>query len=264
MLFRDYMLNTYFQNREITNELANQLIKHRNSYSYPNVRLIFSEIQTDFKISDGVWAEPVETIANQPTDLNLDKYHHELLCSLDPVKNLLGTASVIFWGFYTFKPNYALNKLRWHLYGNNTKPASTTHMVNQKISLAKYETNPGKALLHLSDLSQLGSIPFASKIIAFLKPDITGIYDNQIHKGLMKVDWYEQSGLDTRIGSVKNGLVQKGYEGWCDLLVKLAEDMNKGIAAGKQWEWKEPSGSLCQWRALDIERSLFSYFKYTN
>jgi len=258
------MFNSYLQNREITNDLANQLMKHRNSYSYPNVRLILSGTPTDFKISEDLWAVPDETIANQPTDLKLDKYHHDLLFSSDPVKNLLGTASVIFWGFYTFKANYALNKLKWHLYGNNAKPASTPYLVNQKITLAKDESNPGKALSHLSDLSQLGSIPFASKVIAFLKPDTTGIYDNQIHKGLMKVDWYEQSGLDTRIGSVKNGLVQKGYEGWCDLLVKLAEDMNKGIAAGKQWEWKEPSGSLCQWRALDIERSLFSYFKYTN
>ena len=255
------MFKSYFENGEINNELANLLVKHRNNYSYPNVRLIFSEEPTDFRISSDLWAVPDETLATQPTDLNLDLYHHELLVSSDPNKNLLGTASIVFWGFYTFKVNYAFNKLKWHLYGNKTKPASIPEFVSQQIVKAKDESNPGIALSYLSEISQLGSIPFASKIIAFLKPNSTGIYDNQIHKGLMSADWYKQSGLDTRIGTVKNSLVQKGYVGWCDLLVQLAEDMNRGITNGKPWEWKDFGGSYSQWRALDVERSLFNYFK---
>jgi len=255
------MLSSYFTNGEISENIANNFIKHRNEYNYPNVRLRASKKPTKIKISDSLWAETDESKLDKPTDLELDEYHFSLLSSSDPDENLLGTSSVIFWGYYTFKRNYALNKLKWHLDGYRSKLATSTSTINQKILLIKNEPNNGLAMSHLSDISQLGSIPFASKVITFLRPETAGIYDNQIHKGLIGCDWYKKSLLNTRIGAVRYKNVQNGYDRWCSFLSQFATDLNNGITEGQNWRWHDSSGVISTWRAVDVERALFNYFK---
>ncbi len=264
VLNRSPMLNLYIKFNKITTELAENLIIYRNSYNYPNVRLVATDQPTIFKISNNLWALPDESAANKPTDLALDEYHNNLLNSSNPDENLLGTASIIFWGFYTFKTNYALNKLHWHLEGHKNKQPATAFDVSNRLTQARNEKDPGRALLCLSDISQLGSIPFASKVIAFLKPNTTGIYDNQIHKGLIDTDWYITSGIETKIGEVRNKSVQRGYTKWCELISKIADELNSGINAGNDWKWRDPStGTSSLWRAIDVERALFNHFKKT-
>jgi len=255
------MLSTYFSSGEITENLANNFIKNRNEYNYPNVRLRASKRPTKFKISDSLWAETDESKLDKPTDIELDEYHCSLLSSSNPDENLLGTSSVIFWGYYTFSRNYALNKLKWHLEGYKSRSATTTSIIKQKILLIKSEQNNGRAVSHLSDISQLGSIPFASKVITFLRLETAGIYDNQIHKGLVSCNWYKKSLLDTHIGAVSNKNVQNGYDGWCGFLSQFAAGLNNGIAKGHNWQWHDSSGVISKWRAVDVERALFNYFK---
>ncbi|MFM7010647.1 MAG: hypothetical protein ACKO0Z_15185, partial [Betaproteobacteria bacterium] len=75
------MLNLYIKFNKITTELAENLIIYRNSYNYPNVRLVATDQPTIFKISNNLWALPDESAANKPTDLALDEYHNNLLNS---------------------------------------------------------------------------------------------------------------------------------------------------------------------------------------
>jgi hypothetical protein len=257
------MLHDYIKTSQITTELACTLVDFRNSYSYPNVRLVASRTPTEFKISDHLWAEPDESKIKYSTDLELDNYHNKLLSSADPEENLLGTASIIFWGFYTFKRKYAMNKLQWHLTGTKFRESSTPELISSVLSKINETPHPGEALSHLSKVSQLGSIPFASKVISFLRPNSAGIYDNQIHNGLMRSDWYEISNLNTSIGPVSNKTVHEGYARWCILLKKIADDLNKHIANGEKWEWTDPIKGKNIWRALDVERAFFNYFKHT-
>lgn len=220
-----------------------------------------SERPTDIRISKKLWATPDESEANLATDLELDQYHHQLLHSSDPEQNLLGTASVIFWGFYTFKRTYALNKVKWHIEGIKSKSPSTPELIQEKLIGANSRIDVGKAIGEIESLSQLGSIPFASKVIAFMKPESAGIYDNQIHKGLTSCDWFEASKLETRIGTASSRSVQNGYTRWCDFLVRIADTLNTEIDNGQLWQWTDRSGKNCKWRALDVERALFNYFK---
>lgn len=255
------MFNEYFEKKIISTDLAQYLIYFRNKYNYPCVKLVISERPTDIRIGKKLWAMPDESEANLSTDLELDLYHHKLLHSSNPDQNLLGTASVIFWGFYTFKRTYALNKVKWHIEGIKSKSPSTPELIQEKLTGANSSIDVGKAMGEINTLSQLGSIPFASKVIAFMRPESAGIYDNQIHKGLINCDWFEASELNTRIGTASSKSVQSGYTRWCDFLSKIADTLNTEIENGQSWHWTDRSGKNYKWRALDVERALFNYFK---
>jgi len=255
------MLEKYLSSGKLDHLLAKSLRESRNLYSYPKVRLLPSTSPTEFKISARLWAKPDEETSNQQTDLFLDEYHQKLLTSEDPAENLLGTASVIFWGYYTFSKSYAINKLKWHLDGGKLKIASTPELVHKKLNKVHAEPDPGKAISFLHGLSQLGSIPFASKVIAFSRPDSSGIYDNQIHKGLSKRGWDTFEVLKPRIGRVNEPGVQLAYSRWCNFLTTLSGLMNEEIENRSDFRWTDSTGRLCHWRAIDIERALFFYLK---
>ena len=78
------MLSSYFTTGEFSENIANDLIKYRNEYNYPNVRLRASKRPTKIKISNSLWAETDESKLDKPTDLELDEYHFSLLSSSDP------------------------------------------------------------------------------------------------------------------------------------------------------------------------------------
>lgn len=255
------MLSSYLKTNQLSQRIAVELVKNRNNYNYPNVRLVRSRNLTGIRISAGLWATPDESKADQPTDINLDNYHRSLLTSDDPSENLLGTASIVFWGFFTFKRNYALNRLKWHIEGHGSKPPTSPEIAHEQLKKIKEEPDHGRALGHLSQISQLGSIPFASKAITFLRPEATGIYDGQINKGLITEEWYPASGLRTRLGPVTNKEVQQGYTRWCSFLQAMSSHMNAGIEHGERWHWTDPSGIQSNWRSVDVERAMFNLFK---
>lgn len=236
-----------------------RLIEYRNKYNYPKAYLVRSDKPTDLSISHGVWASPIFNPQDSSSDLYVDEYHRKLLWSDDPTDNLLGTASVIFWGFYTFGHKYSMNRVRRHLYGYATKAATTPAMIHNVLQNIKTSTDHGNSIGYLSEISQLGRISFASKVVAFIHPETAGVYDKQIDDGLTSLD---KTGQRTSlIGSVKNTSVQSGYGEWCENLHAVSRDLNEKIARGEKICWIDPTQGIQNWRTVDVERALFQFFR---
>lgn len=259
-MFSEYINNP---SKIINKSLADQLIYLRNKYDYPKSYLVKSNDPTDIFIDENFWAKPIVCDNGIYSDIELDNYHHRLLHSDVPSENLLGTASVIFWGFQTFSEKLSLIRTMRHIDGYKNKPKSLPSNINSTLHLISKTKNPGTGLGYLSPISQLGQTPFASKVIAFMFPETTGVYDNQIMNGLKRSrsEWAHSAGLVTPVGDVSKPSTQHGYTKWCQFLTEVAGAVNAGIADGNAWHWTDPCGSKNSWRAIDVERALFHYFK---
>jgi hypothetical protein len=211
------------------------------------------------RLSEKRSADLVHPDLGEATDLELDRYHTHLLGSADPVDNLLGTLSTVFWGFYTFSPGYATERARRHLEGYGERPSSTSEGVAHCLQGATVD-DLGAALGRLASLSQLGRTPFASKVIAFRFPERAGVLDNKIAKGLAASPWAQGAPFLNGIGDVSQPRIQRRYAAWCDFLCQVADRMNAGIKDGAAWHWAANETEPQRWRAIDVERALFAHF----
>ncbi|WP_143151679.1 hypothetical protein [Burkholderia ubonensis] len=243
----------------LTPEHARQLLLLRNAYDYPRAYMRKTRTPTRYPLAPGLWAEPVYPSAGEVTDRVLDRYHSMLLNSKDPVNNLLGTTSVIFWGFFTMGGRAPL-RAENHLTGLKTKPGTNPQAAGLALAAVRAQLDPGKALGHLAPLAVLGQMPFASKVVAHSRPWLAGVMDNQLHNGLCSAPWAKATPFIRVIGPVNVVRYQVRYTHWCKFLVALADQLNAGIAGGRPWGWAE-NGRCHRWRAIDIERALFQYYR---
>jgi hypothetical protein len=196
------------------------------------------------------------------TDDWLDSYHYNLLRAESASDRLLGLCSVIYWGFYTFGDNYSRERVRRHLRGYDNCPGTTPEVAMQKtdaMTLSLQAGDTGTALAELSDVGQLGRTPFASKVVAFLAPSITGVYDNRIRNGLATERWTRH--INSGIGMTSSSSVQRSYQSWCCYLSLIAGQLNLGISLGKNWTWSCGESGQKKWRAMDVERALFAKYQ---
>lgn len=256
----------------LTNFTPEQLQGFRASYSYPKayMRIAKKGEAGDVQLFEGgpmaIFCRPAES---EVTDLCLDRYHQGLLCPKKPeqpgqpdqqTQVVLGLASVIYWGFYTFGHNFAVNRVNWFLqgrppHGNPVCPNEAVRCLQTARSHAK-TGHMGQAISALSGLNQLSRTPFASKVIAFLDPDKAGVYDNRIRNGLHQ-DPYPLS-IRNGVGSVRTVRYQQRYQAWCEYLQQVAGLLNEG-KEDRTWSC---AGDIEEcWRPLDVERALFAAFQ---
>jgi len=255
-MFPDHFIADGFA---ITEQIAQNLVALRNRYAYPRAYARFSARSGSIRLSDTRFAELIDPEPGHITDLDLDRYHTGLLHSEDPIENLLGTLSTVFWGFYTFSPSFATIRAMRHRDGYRSKPASTANLVAGCLR-AGAERDLGAALGRLGSLSQLGRTPFASKVVAFMYPERAGVLDNKIADGLAVSTWAQGAPFLDGIGDVRAPRYQRRYAAWCDFLSTVADGMNAGIASGAAWHWRSGATEPQRWRAIDVERALFAYF----
>ncbi|MBU9576483.1 hypothetical protein [Burkholderia multivorans] len=244
----------------MTEHYARVLCLMREKYDYPRAYMKKTSAPTPYMLVPGLWAEAVLPKNGEVTDRILDRYHTMLLNSADPVNNLLGTLSVIFWGFATMGGR-APDRANKHLTGYKSKPGTTHYAAGQAMAAVRAETNLGTALGHLAPLAVLGQMPFASKIIAHSRPNVAGIMDNQLASGLALDAWAQNVPFLRSIGAVDEPRYQRRYAAWCGFLCVLADQLNAGIANGIPWGWRE-NGRTHRWRAIDVERALFQYYRW--
>ncbi len=234
------------------------LVELRKLYNYPRAYCKFSSTRTEFQLTKDLWILPVAPEQGEVTDVELDSYHLGLLNSANPLENLLGTTSIIFWGYYTFSENYALERVRRHLNGYRGKPATTPSMIGSVLNqVRENKSDLGLALSKLGSISQLSRTPFASKVVGHMFPQLAGVYDNQISLGLERTGLDISLNLHGGIGAVSNKEVQKKYGTWCRLISDIANGLNKSDS----YRWTDNLGVPQRWRSIDVERSLFQYFK---
>lgn len=257
------MFDNYLKTKQIDSTLINDLISFRQAYNYPNAYLLHSSSQTDFKLTSCNYFD-YKNDHDEYSDQFIDDYHKNLLFSPSSIDNILGTASVIYWGFQTFNHNYAMNRVKWHLNGRCGSKNLSPYIV--AITLKKIiECNDvSEALSKLSALNELGSLSFGSKVISFMYPEKAGVYDKQIHDGLVKTSWAKTAQLIGSIGTVSNKN-KITYSNWCAFLSSIAQKINDGISEGKNnWAWTSQSGVSMKWRAVDVERAIFQKFRQSN
>lgn len=255
------MMEVQIDIQELINFTPGQLQGFRGSYNYPKAYMrIANEGETgDVQLFErgpmAVFCRPAD---GEVTDLWLDQYHQNMLLSEHPEQVVLGLASAIYWGFYTFSHNYAVNRIHWFLqgrlpYGNSVSPNGAMLCLETAHGYAN-KGHLGQAISGLSGQNQLSRTPFASKIIAFLAPDKAGVYDNRIRNGLNQ-NSYPLS-IRNGVGSVHTPTVQKRYQSWCEYLQQVA-----GLLNQKDWRWSCGADKEQLWRPLDVERSLFVAFQ---
>lgn len=243
-----------------------QLINARNSYNFPGAKIVWA---------NGNGANPNQImIAGNPaifcppgpgtqTDIALDSYHHRLLTSPNACDRLLGLASVVYWGYFTFSDPYARNKVDWLLSGHAKRPGVSSAAAMHAIDLALVDLgvpDSGLALSRLSQLSGLGQTPFASKVIAFLSPSTSGVYDNRIQKGLTIRQWAlcpPPGDIRSGVGQASQPRIQRKYQNWCFFLERVQAELN-----GFGCLWQNTETTPQQWRAIDVERALFHVFQH--
>lgn len=238
-------------------------VRARALYKYPKafIQSVTHPGTYDIQLSPTLYGQYFVPDAEQITDLWLDQYHHKLLNSVNTNDRRLGLASVIYWGFFTHGDNYARNRVQWHLNGYGAAPPTTgdravacTNHANVFL-LAK---QCGEAIGSFSGISQLGYTSFASKVVAFMAPSITGVYDKTIKNGLSNEPW--AISMAKGIGRCNSLSVKNCYHSWCIYLTQVAAQLNLGIASGKPWHWSCGNDKHKLWRAIDIERAWFVKF----
>lgn len=243
----------------VTEQYACILRCMRERYDYPRAYMKKSRTPTPYQLAPGLWAEAVLPKNGEVTDLVLDRYHTMLLNSTNPTNNLLGTLSVIFWGFATMRGR-APDRASKHLKGYNSKPGTTPHQAAQAMAAIREEENLGAALKHIAPLAVLGQMPFGSKVIALSRPKAAGVMDNQLARGLALDAWAQNAPFLRCIGAVNEPRYQVRYAAWCQFLRLLADQLNAGREPLSSWGWLEKDRPQ-RWRAIDVERAFFQYYR---
>lgn len=246
----------------ISNQEVRDLLDARSSYDYPKARILpATDREHDIRLGPDLYGKFSLPRTDEVTDTALDAYHYRLLRSGQQEDRLLGLASVVYWGYYSFGHAYAENRVKWLVNGYRTQLATTPRMAYACTTAAQnhlHRKDLGKALASLRNLSQLNQTPFASKVIAFMAPSIAGVYDNRISRGLAQEPW--AGGMNANVGRVDSSKVSASYQSWCIYLSQIASQLNLGISLGKEWAWSCGNEEGQRWRAIDVERALFAFY----
>lgn len=231
-----------------------EYLTRRNAYAYPVVGL------------EGTCEGYAHTAFT--TIRSMDDHHRSLLRSLDDDMCVLGYLSVIYWGHYSgqdqiIRAPRALGKVRLakdgastERHGEATRIRGVTELgVNTVAARIRAATvlvdrgSYGDALRLLVTLPQL-QFAFASKVCAFLLPEQCGVIDSVIAAA------HQEFGFDVdRNGYVRtNSKNVRSYNQYCAFLSNKAQALN---AMGPQFQWRDLDGTLCRWRAADVERAMY-------
>ncbi|MFJ4131316.1 hypothetical protein [Pseudomonas cyclaminis] len=226
----------------------------RDAYAYPMVGLC------------GTLALHREVAFN--TSSKLEAHHAGLMCSAVDDEVLLGYLSTLYWGHYAgaagrTTANRALSRVQLALVGSSfvryekvcQRPGINHFGRGKAVALIRDakrlldDHQYGEAVKLLCALPQLG-FAFASKVAAFLAPDTCGVIDSVIAEKHPNFGFKLRGGY---VSDVKENVAR--YQAYCQALCIEAEKQNQ---LGESAYWKERNGELRAWRAVDIERALYS------
>jgi hypothetical protein len=242
------------------------LVQARSAYDYPFARLVREgEAEPDLQCGDWTWW--FDPPGGRTTERCLDEEFTSLLRSDAPRDQVQGVLGVIYWGFITYSDEFARAR------ASRLCDDSVCDVIGGPIQRARQALDDGlagRALGHVAAIPGLSRTPFASKVVAFLAPQLAGVFDNQIYEfcarlalngggapvGAWLADnaagwaWTAFGGL--REGKARRERVERGYARWCEFLSDAARALNNmGL------RWATPADPDQVWRAVDVERAIF-------
>ncbi len=240
-------------------------IQNRNSYSYIPGKLILSEeSKADFdwdRLHLNSSLPDSNSISKWGSSVELDHYHKTLLMSGNENDLMVGFLSVIFWGYVSgsdgvVRTARALGKVRSFRDGRAGQTPTSKNELVLSLTRAResvVQKDYGKALYQLMSIKYLG-MSFASKVVMFMNPSQTAIYDSVIAERLSKHESLNSLYIKTLGATEKEKIKQcSTYEKWCDFCFQTAEDLNRHKACWTDWDNQSKS-----FRAVDVERSFFA------
>ena len=227
---------------------------YRNAYSYPTLTI---------KGSPNYW-EQIEFNNTQ----NLDNYLNKMLNSNQDEEVVLGYLGVLFWGHASSSDGRnlsrrALGKVKLAYNGyirrRNQIDEKILGIVNIGIGdVAKIIRKAADfiqmdayslALKNLCDLPQL-QVAFSSKLCAFISPEKCGVIDSQIANNFPEMEFRLQNGY---VANNRDNINR--FSNYCIWLQEKSKQLNSDQSNSL---WTDRDGTQCRWRALDVERALFS------
>lgn len=240
-------------------------IQNRNSYSYIPGKLLLGEgPSSDFdwdQLNLNSYVPDSKSTSKWGSSVELDHYHQNLLMSEKDADLIVGFLSVIFWGYVSgsdgvVRTARALGKVRSFRDGRaNQTPTSKNELLQilKKSRELVAQKDYGKALYQLMSIKYLG-MSFASKVVMFMSPNETAIYDSVIAERLSKHESLSYLYIKTLGATDKEKINQcNTYEKWCEFCSQTAEILNTHQAHWTDWD-NQPK----LFRAVDVERSFFA------
>ncbi|RYG38855.1 MAG: hypothetical protein EON93_01245, partial [Burkholderiales bacterium] len=154
----------------------------RNNYSYPAALVAVHDGAGLPQVADvaapGLVFQPAAP--DQSTNLAFDENLRFALRGADPQERRRAILSVLYWGYSSGPDARARARVRMLVHPENPAWLSiadpqTLECLDNAIK-AVDANDFGGAILALSNVSQFGRTPFASKLIAFLCPEAAGVY----------------------------------------------------------------------------------------
>lgn len=238
-------------NNEARTLVQSDLQRFRDDYEFPAI-YVRSPTQWDWDQTD----HPFDLGSPEGiTGYEFEKHIRQLLTSEDSDKQYIGIISVVYWGYANTGYRASRVERLWDARGRRKEVGERLTKASEHASEERF----GMALACMEGVPELGRTPFASKVIAFLNPNMAGVYDNKINDYLGAPqrgpdhlrDWLSPhaSSFHHRIRGVGSPTSQGCYQAWCSFLQETAVELNLG---GLKWAGTE------NWRAIDVERALFA------
>lgn len=251
-----------------------ELMGARQSYAYVPARLVVAEsgalqavgLTLDVDLPRG-WPGMTARERGGYSSIKLDRFHEELLNSSNDSALVHGLLSVRFWGVVSgtdgrLREALAMRRTRWVIEGKaKGSPQPVREIVSHLRSARSFlaSDRPAQALLAVLNIDHFG-MSFASKVVAFMNPEIAAVYDQVISERLRLA---QDHGLREAYVSVKPAASKREqrrqaekYEQWCRLCTAKGKEL---VQAGHTWQdW---NGDRHRWRAIDVERAYFALGK---
>jgi hypothetical protein len=210
----------------------------------------------------GMWSKKFNSLKA------MEDHHRRPLRSEDDAMAVFGYLSVLYWGHYSGQDQIsrgprALGRVRLAKGGADRKRKGQSERMRGVIdrgvkviaadirkAVRLVDTGQcGEALKVLSKLPRL-NFAFASKVCAFTLPEKCGVVDSVIAEACPRFGFEVDQG-----GYVRNNNTNAAhYTKYCGFLTREASTLN---AAGPAFMWRDLDGSLCPWRAVDVERAMY-------
>ena len=200
-------------------------------------------------------------IRSRYSSVKLDEFHRGLLNSTDEQHQMHGILSVVSWGFasgadgriHKFR---ALSRSRVFVQGRKNAPAQTSDQIIAHLRRARellYASRISDALQEAMKIKFLG-MSFASKVLMFMNPSVTAVYDDIISSRLQAYHdpTLRSMYVSTNLATSRKEQSKK-YELWCRWCLDMATKLNDGVILWTDW-----NGEVRDWRTVDVERAFFA------
>ncbi len=243
-----------------------EYVKGRCAYHYPATGLVAGTILDNLSAWSTIYKPK-----NFDTTLKLDQYHNEKLLSETDDDVLLGVFSVMYWGYLT-SGNKSIIRCDWLAKGNAKNPKhclmhlGRDHAIKAIRDSAEFLSRKkyADALTCIRRLPHVG-VSFGTKYLAFIDPENVGILDDKIARHISSGSFshvLDSTTIDalTKPKHETPKAAARRFEKYCISLNEIKVLLNDQCLM-----WEDQSGAtLERFRAVDVERALFSIAKNTD